>query len=545
MLSVWAAWSCSREPEDADGGRALSLAVCLKNVVPGQGVPTKMSAEITQSGGNFRGIEQVVIIPFKTDNKEVASQDSRLGEQNVKLGNSSIGTSGLVANNNSHFFGSASVPNGMNRVLTYGHAPDPGPSASKENKHTYGVLTSEGLANPLESDDISFHLEPILSTGDTGELSEVISLADALLDKLNVIMSLMSGSQQPSIVSISDAVKRENNILACCYYTMDQIRTEIQTALLRITMTPAIMSDISLIISALNDFSDLLDTQCSSFPSAYGIPDGAIGFLWNGKSFIRLINGVNIALVDPSNYCYPPSLWYYANSPVRTSTNFFVKDQYVPENQNWRSILECYTDGGSVNSYTQSVAIVEPLQYGIGLMELSLVAPGAEAASLVNGCPLTGIIVGDQKDVDFRFLPAQGLGRYIYDNIAEGLKIGSTGTSVHTLVLQTEDNKPVHFALEFQNTTGNTLHCLQGDILPWCKFYFAGQLDPGDATQPSGETLSSVFTRDRRTTVTVRVESLRKAYNTVPDLHDPQLEIGVVAEMKWTQLTPESIKLLF
>ncbi len=115
--------------------------------------------------------------------------------------------------------------------------------------------------------------------------------------------------------------------------------------------------------------------------------------------------------------------------------------------------------------------------------------------------------------------------------------IGKTGQTVPTLVLQSVKDMPVHFALEFKNTTGVTRHCQQGDILPQCKFYLVGKLDA-----PAGQ---SVFTKDYKTSVSVKIEGLRNAYNTVPDLHDPQLEIGIVTEMKWNQITPQSIRLDF
>lgn len=166
-------------------------------------------------------------------------------------------------------------------------------------------------------------------------------------------------------------------------------------------------------------------------------------------------------------------------------------------------------------------------------MSLSL---GDAGTTLVNGCPLTGIIVGDQKDVDFRFMPGTGPSRYIYDNVIDGaLKIGSTAPYTQTLVLETAAGSPVHIALEFRNTTGYTLHCQQGDILPRCKFYMAGVLDA-----PSE---GSVFSKDHKTSVTVRINTLDSAYTTVPDLHSPQLEIGLVAEMKWNQITPQTLVL--
>lgn len=547
ILAVWTGMGCARlQPEDLSAEHMLSLEVSLKNVVAVREDATKVSSGIAQSNGEFRGIDQLYVIPFHTGTNEVLATESRLGNRNVVLGNRGISKSGLVPVNNSHLFGTAIVPNGMTHVLTYGKAYDDGEADTKEGKHKNGALVPEGLENPSGSDDISFHLEPILSTG---ELAQAEEEAEALLAQLNVVMSLMGNSQFASIVSIHDIVRRENQILACSYSTFNQIRNEIQSALWRIPYeSEALLQEIRQLQGAIGTFSNLLSASGASFPNQYGIPEGAIGFTWNGNRFVRMINSVNIALVTPASYCYPPSLWYYANSPIMTSMKENARNQYDKTNEHWDDILTFYKDGQSVNSFTQAVAVVNPLQYGVGLMELSLSVPGTEAAELVGGCPLTGIIIGDQNDVDFRFLPVSGESRYTYDNVISGLTIGgNTADVVHSLVLQTEDNVPVHFALEFRNTTGLTRTCQQGAILPWCKFYLAGILEPEKGNRPpaSGESFSSVFSRDHKTKVTVKVESIRSAYNTVPDLHSPQLEIGVVTEMKWMQVTPQSLVLEF
>ena len=544
ILTVWAGTGCGRLDDitPSDRGESLTLIMSLKNVLPGQDNSTKMSPQVTQSGGDFRGIEHVYLVPFNTeDSRAVEPADPRLGTQNIVLGSTGINNSGLVANNNAHLFGSAFVPSRMNRILAYGKAPDVGGLSGKERRHVSGVLTEEGLDDPANTDDISFHLEPILTSGEANEYTAIIATADELLDQLNVVMTMMAESPFSAIVNIFDKVKREYHILSCSYATFDQLRNEILTELWRIPYeSMELVQEISRVSQAVNTFSQVLTTIGNNFPASYGIPEGALGFWWNGEGFIRLINGVNIALVDPTSYCYPPSLWYYANSPVKTTNSEDVKDQYIPDN-NWIDILDHYRDGDEVTSITQGVAIVNPLQYGVSLLNLSLSTPGTEAASLIENCPLTGIIVGDQKDVDYRFMPGTGPIRYIFDKNTltdTGYPmIGKTGQTVPTLVLQTTNDTPILFALEFKNTTGYTRRCQQGDILPQCKFYLVGKLEA-----PAG---GSVFTQDRVTTVSVKVESLRNAYNTVPDLHDPQLEIGIVTEMKWNQITPQSIILDF
>lgn len=531
----------------SDDGTVVTLAMSVRDAGDDGAPRTKMSTTVTQSDGVFRGIDQVYVVPFRTDGSPVAEDDSRLGGSNVVLLDPRIGTADLVSNNNSHIFEVSVMPKSMNRVLAYGKASHDGEISTKYGRHFNGMLTPEGLNNPASAGDIFFDLVPVLEGSQSGELSEVTTKADNVLAALNNIVDMILQSGNDQIRSILDIFRRENQILACSYPVFNKIRSDIQTALLNVSGDdPDTMADKIRVNTAINSFSTVLGEAGDNFPVPYGIPEGALGFWWNGKEFIRLINGVNIALVNPADYCYPPCLWYYTNSPIRTSDDESVKFQYIPANQ-WSDILDLYGDGGAVVSSTRSVAIEDAFQYGVCMLEISLTEPGAEAAATAGGCPLTGIIIGDQKDVDYNFMPATSRSnpsRYIYDNIVGDLKIGETGTSVQTLTLQTVDNYPVHFALEFQNRTGKTLHCQQGEILPWCRFYLAGKLDPASgATQPQGENLVNVFSKDRKTTVTVKIESLRNAYNTVPDLHDPQLEIGITAEMKWAYITPKSLKI--
>ena len=547
MLLACVAVSC-RDSLAESGIKGPSLALSLKNVRAEQSAATKMATDVTQTNGFFRGIEQVYIIPFSTNAAPVQPGDSRLGGDNVILANAAIGVTGLVANNNSRLFDNVIMPMGMDRVLAYGKAPDEGEGASKSSKHRYGSLIAKGLDNPSGADAISFSLEPILSTGENGELSELFTRTDEILEKLNDIIYLIRQSNNTLIQSIYHTVKRENQIQSCSYVVFDRIRTEIQTALLAIPNDASVINDKIQINLAVNTFSSVLSSVGTTFPASYGIPDGAMGFWWNGEEFVRLIGGVNIALVDPASYCYPPCLWYFANSPLQTTISDEFRTQYVPGNAEWDDILAFYSDGHTVHAGTHSAAIVDPLQYGVGMMELSLGTPDSEVSALAYGCPLTGIIIGDQKNVDFRFQPVTAPAvynpaRYIYDNITGELKIGKTDASIQTLVLQTIEDATIHFALEFQNNTSTTLHCQQGDILPWSKFYLAGELNPHEGTQPEGEsqTLMSTFYKDRKTSVSIRIKSIRNAYNTVPDLHDPQLEIGIVTEMKWTPITPQSI----
>lgn len=540
----------------------MSLAMSVKDMEEGRSVTTKMSQSITQSSGSsFRGIEEIYVIPFHTGTSSesipVTADNTRQGNQNVSISGPTIAPTSLGQDEEKHIprlFERAFVPLATNRVLVYGEARKSYTEASKVNKHKNGSLLAEGLNSPPKAGDIQFHLEPILGTRIDGdktmdEYSEASALADNILDKLNDVMEQLLLSEASAIKSIYDmiSVYSEDKILACSYMVFNWISTQIFSALGDNSLYNAsTIDDIIRVNGYASTFKDAIDDAGNDFPTRYGIPEGAMGFWWNGDKFVRLINGVNIALVDPKNYCYPPSLWYYANSPVRTSEDEIDKNQFISSNP-WNQILGHYTDGPVVNSMSKSVAVEDNLQYGVGMLELSFLEPGTEA-EVASGCPLTGIIIGDQKSVGFDFVPYAHTdenpnpSRYIYDNEFDNeLTIGTTGKSVQTLVMQTMNSQTVHFALEFKNTSGYLIQCEQGAILPNCKFYLAGELILANADQPDTGDLYSIFTQDHKTTVKVKVQSLKKAYNTVPDLHDPQLELGIEAEMKWVPIEPQNI----
>ncbi|MBR6346545.1 MAG: hypothetical protein IKR69_04075 [Bacteroidales bacterium] len=533
--------ACAKLADDNGPGKNVDRVSLSLSVASAGSADTKMTAVITQDGSGFRGIEEVFVVPFQTSSAApVSTGDPRLGSRNVYIENSGIAQSGLVANNNSHLYNIVSIPNYTNRVLAYGKSSDVGTVSTTEGKHRNGVLTAQGLDNPNTSGDISFCLEPVLETAD---LTAVNQTADNLIDALNAVVGVLQASGDTDILAFLDVFAAENEISACSYQTIYRFEQSILGALSNYAGSNP--EAINTVMARLSELQSARNAAGSGFPATYGVPEGAVGMWWNGHRFVKQIVGVNISLVPMARYCYPPSLWYYANSAIKTSADDSVHEQYKPQNNTWGSILSYYTQGAYVTSNTRSVAIVDQMQYGNALLELRFVAPTGNAAA-AGGCPLTGIIIGDQKDVDYSFAPkATSTDWFVYDNNISGVTLGGTSQYVQLLVLPTTDEQTVHFALEFQNTTASSFLCQQGTVKPGCKFYLAGELDPNSGVGPGSGNIAGVFDSDRKTTVYVRVNDLSKAYNAVPDLRDPQLELGVDAEMDWVQVEPGGIKLPF
>lgn len=541
LLSATACERTALSPGGDNPDNAISLALSLKHTGDSPAAQTKMSTDITQDNAPFRGIEQVCVIPFHTEDADdpVTAASARLGDRNVVIQNPAIKRNGLVANNYSHLYTVVQVPVLTNHVLAYGKAYDSGSASTKEGKHKNGVLTASGLDDPDTPGDISFSLESVL---EAGELDEINQTANELIDALNGVVAVFQASDLADAHAFLNTFTFKNQIIACSCPAIDQLEKSLLVALSEYRWdTPDVEAIAAVIAAAMTKLSELQDAYSragSDFPTSYGIPEGAIGMWWNGYRYVKILDGVNIALVQADRYCYPPSLWYYANSAIKTSDNDKVNQQYTPDNASWSLILSHY-NGSSVMSSTRSVAIVDQMQYGVGLVEFRFLAPGVDAAE-AYGCPLTGVIIGDQQDADYSFAPKPSSTiRFVYDNMINGITLGGTSQSFQTLVLPTAVGQPLHFALEFENNTGSEFPCQQGVVRPGCKFYLAGELTP-EEEYPTG-----VFEPDHKTIIKVQVVNLDNIYNTVPDLCAPQLELGVEAVMDWTQLEPGGVKLPF
>jgi hypothetical protein len=135
--------------------------------------------------------------------------------------------------------------------------------------------------------------------------------------------------------------------------------------------------------------------------------------------------------------------------------------------------------------------------------------------------------------------------KFIYDNQLPTLHLSSSADAsqhINTLVLQTYDNKKVPIALELRNNSGVDFKGLGGDILNGTKFYLIGEIDPkAFENDERTEIRDRVFTQDYTTTLNIKVTGLENAYNVVPDLLSPRLEMGLMLVPKWVGTTPDEV----
>ena len=307
-----------------------------------------------------------------------------------------------------------------------------------------------------------------------------------------------------------------------------------------------------------------LKLNSTDYPATLGLPDGAAVVKWNSTDmkFEPLIQTTVLDNVNNiTRWVYPAELWYRANSRICVSEQE-LEWAYDPDNYTWLEVLDSFYGpvGGAVTSSVKAIAIKDQLQYAVARMDLklentetTLKDAAGEYVTVSDGAfPLTGVLVGCQRPVDFEFKANEpdaldAYVRFAYDgkmtNSAGSprlsLKAGSgvSSASVSTLLLQTVDGEDVPLLLEFENKSDVAFKgANDGVIQPGTKFYLVGTIayDP-TKKDDSKDYTKRVFTQDYTTTVTVKVPSLAKAYNILPDMLSAKLDVGVQLVTKWEQ----------
>lgn len=596
---------------------------------------TKMTQDITQvdqSEASFRGIKEIYAIPFKVK-RAINGSDERVGKNLAlpQLGIPSLfGASaeegafaGLVSNNNSHLYKGVIFPRGTASLLVYGQAIDEDVSVSPDSiafKRRNGVLCKHGVEKAETPADITFTLEPFISSAQEAEMQTTVNglltylnnIAGATVstpngylansntqqrwtydwstptdynnyaDLKNAFDFLTSGgvgfsagtecinqmltTLYNTMYSMANDVNAggsdyrltyytrrntNNNTYRVYYYYVYQLAQEIRNRINNSTYVNISGSGASVSVALKGDYAN--------FPERFGLPSGSVGIIWNGTAFVQQTSATGAALAAVDAFCYPPSLWYGSNSTLKTSDDMAIVEEYKSANATWNDIFNQYTFGDTVVPGAMSAALKDPLQYGVGMLEVNLnkanpqLLPDSSGATVDvrnSNFPLTGIIIGEQKNQSYAFEPLlEGLSLYVYDNevydgstpkaYIAGESSGLTFQPVHTLVVQTEDAKDIHMALEFQNNSGADFYGFNScRIAAGSKFYLIAKLKYANGT---GASLPAVFVHDHITKVTFSINSLANAHNTIPELRDPQLEIGVIAQMEWVQATPAEI----
>ena len=562
------------------------FSIALPKAVGANGDVKRMAGDEVQSAGtvaSFRGMDNMVLIPFASST--ITSSSARDGS-NITLPGTTNNTlaSGDITNQGAKVYSNVTIPIGTRGFLFYAKAIDNAAGVaitSDADKHKFGILTPHNLVdhtpatmgfsleqineetNPTKGAAIVSYLNDILDADDAGDPTTIhwndcATPYPALASFYDLFSSLRAGS--------SASVQRAVSDLSVLLRNYKRTGTTEGLALVE-----AIYTKIKAGSSTLNaDSTVTLGAGLLGYPADILLPDGAAGLSYNttSKHFelasTTNANGMSINTNAShhglTNYVYPASLYYFVNSGLKAS-NASQADLYV-NGKDWvDDILAAYTDGNEVSISTRSVAIQKEIQYAVGRLDLKVrilgdgdgydelkdndpqVSGGRTidlSALTVSSFPVSAVLIGGQKNVDFAFVPSGEVAYTIYDNAVPAgfaAPINSWSAVNYTLALETAPNVHVKVAIELTNNLGQDFIGQGGQLIPkGSKFYLVGELNPETASaEEKAKTGSRVFKQDYTTVAnfTIGVNSLQNAYNTIPDLRTSQLELGLSVDLSW------------
>lgn len=544
----------SSSPWGEDDGIAVAFSIS-SNIHS-----SRTSSAVVQANGSFRGIQDLLLIPFAKQGK-IESTDSpklfglnEITEYNIPKVSSHI-----------YYYDDCVLMPGVASFLVYAKG-----RKNFEDKSLYGSLAADFPADgnpagitispekiwssdepPTEGDAIAAYLTTIANAGcqynartyywRTATDSRLQALYLNFINRDNQNTEPLSSSTA-SVKSYVMVLKEQIEALSFDDGTVEAL---LQTA----------------IVEAINNG---YNTIPADYPASVGLPDGAAIVRWIGSQFVTQTTTTTISHIpNIHRYAYPAELYYYANSRIKTTITDKRLDYYDAESS-WDGVLSHYeTDNGVVYGSTKSVAIKDPVQYAVACLQVSLQpaslqplrdAAGNAVSVTATSFPLTGLIIGNQRPVGFDFKPTTTSEvdvHYAYDrypvagNDDHTIYLpplgGETTENTNTLLLETPDGEEVTFIAEFKNNSGTTFRGINGMVYPGTCFYLVGTISPKE--NPSADYERRALTQDFTTTVRASVNSLSKAYNVLPDILSPRLEIGIQLTTSWTMATPTDVEL--
>lgn len=561
LLSTAGFTACSSEDTFTGGsfsGESVKTQFAIN--VPAVGKSdARMGEDIVQGQSDvvFRGMSNIRLVPFKLGSDPSSVTEPLTGSESlyynaIELG--AIGSSDLTSTAKYKVYNDVELPIGVNAFLFYGEATDKdGDASDKTNGALVPSYSTQGLEAGKTLTDVHFDLKGIL-VGDDYKTTQTGLLA--ILDGIAKTEGWKdaTGTLQPYYTSfIGMKAGSANNILLAVQDLYNAVKGDVLTDEngLKAKIATKIEEYFTPSGSSVPYTLTYKTTSLAQYPAGIGLPDGAVQVEWNTDSFEYTSNvdydgGTSMNVSGLDKYVYPASLYYWDNTSLKTSTDLESGNYGAND---WSTIINTLYSEWAVTASTQSVALAKAINYAVGRLDVYAAFAAGEIYDANpsgqqpvripdDGFTLTGVLIGGQKNVGWNFTPLEsdGTEKTIYDAAVDAGAAGTEGVTRtsglknRTLVLETagKGGEKVNFALEFTNNSSQAFYGKDGLVPAGGKFYLVGQLN-ADGSH------AKVFEKDHYTKATVTINSLKNAYNCIPDLRSPKLELGLSVDLTWVE----------
>lgn len=577
-------------PNPTFDGEAVKTQFAIN--IPAASAGSRLSQTVVQGQDpvQFRGMSNIRLVPFL--NATVADNDAPLTGRTQVTENAillaDLTNSDLTGTASYKIYNDINLKIGTNAFLFYGEAtPKTGDNVNGALVPSY--TTGGWVGTTL--DQIHFDLKQIYdaskeatrTTSEQDMLKILNAIANAegwatqaedtqLKDLYDAFVSLKAGSSNSILATVQALYNNLNDEKS---EITGDVKTAINTAITTYFNAQGTTPEATLTFK--DDYAKYND---DGYPTNIGLPDGAVQLSYTEPvanpatdgafTYVTDVdydtddaNVMNVAALN--DYVYPASLYYWTNTACRVSDNSEAADYEANKDDEWSQLLtDVYGNvgNGSVAASTRSVGLVNQINYAVARFDLNVKFVGGElldngkdwptagqgvANSITvpaDGMKMTGVLVGGQKNVgwDFAQTTTQTKEQTIYDSYlgdnGKGLGVkANTPVTAYTLALQTKEKETnpevANFALEFVNNTGEDFVGHDGIVPAGGKFYLVGQLTTNPTEGGNNKANDYIFEQDHTTVANVTISSLKSAYNCIPDLRTPGLELGLSVNLEW------------
>lgn len=537
---------------------------------------TRMTDEMTQQSGNFRGISDIVLLTF-SDNPETAGTIN--ADKPI-----SIGTDGNAYSKDTYrrLYRDIEIPVGTSHMIFYGRAT----KENRDSEFKTGKITDKGDKTNLTN--ISHELNAISSTANFATDEDAKAIIKALNDIANAKVTdgkdytWATIGNEPNLPTW--LTEHEKKFLKTRYEEFISLKAgsktsvvafinNLKAALVGETGEPTIPAERKLTKEIYDKcVAALTAIESIDFPGKFNLPDGVASLSWiagESKFAYNAPNNVIIGTGNSINYqkiCYPAELSYFVNTTTMVSDKDMSNLSEFPAYNEWTNPTGANWTGKNfaekaVENSTRTVGLKDPVQYSVAVLKSTVRcnaetlednakdAGGFKANQSItvndNSFPVTGILIGGQPaSVDWKYEPASSetFENTIYDNVMNGspmyAKYASEVPTVgnYTLVFdnkKTGAENSVYVTIELTNKSGQAFYGKDGIIQKGAKFYLVGQLNPNKTGLTNPNSVNRVFVQDYVTTANFKIKDLKDAYNCIPDLRTSGINVGLAVDLDW------------
>lgn len=539
---------------------------------------TRMTDEMTQQSGNFRGISDIILLTFNGNPSTAGNTEAT---RIIEIGTDA---NAYAHNEYSKLYRDIEIPVGTSHILFYGRAT----RKSGDTDFQAGKITDVGTKTTEKVlTNLSHELTPINSTADFTTDTE----AKKIINALNAIANAkVTDGTDYTWAAIGNETtlpswltENEKKFLAARYNEFTKLKAgsktsvvefikNLKTALVGETGEPTIPAERKLTKEIYDKCeAALVDISSIDFPGKFNLPDGAASLSWiagESKFAYNAPNNVFIGTGNSINYqkiCYPAELSYFVNTTTMVSDKDMSNLSEFPTCNDWIQNTQTawnektnFSENAVANT-TKTVGLKDPVQYSVAVLKSTV---RCNAATLednakqiggsntdqqipvpTDGFKVTGILIGGQPaSVDWKYDPVstESFANTIYDKEMNGSMYAKNETSAsnanYTLVFdnkKSDTQSPVYVTIELENNSDKNFYGKDGIILKGAKFYLVGQLNPNETGLTNPNSVNRVFVQDYVTTANFKIKDLKSAYNCIPDLRTSGINVGLAVDLDW------------